>query len=77
MPTIATREFCALCHRVSPVGFWVPNHVWREVVHPSRVNDILCPACFIARADEKMIDWDSQIKFFPVSLHTHLGRLEK
>jgi hypothetical protein len=71
--TRSHREFCALCNRVSPVGFWVPNECWEAVVHWSRINDIHCLSCFIARADEKLIRWDREIKFYPVSLALHLG----
>jgi hypothetical protein len=66
------REMCGLCHRVSAVGFHVPNEVWKAVVHNSRIEDIHCLNCFIERADEKLIAWDSDISFYPVSLRSHL-----
>lgn len=72
MPQIAMREMCALCHRVVRVGFWVPDYIWAEVVHPSRINDIHCLECFTVRADEKLIDWSKDIRFYPVSLRLHL-----
>lgn len=67
------REICGLCNRVSPVGFWVPNDVWESVVHTSRMQDIHCLSCFIERADEKLIDWSDEIKFYPVSLRSHIN----
>ena len=68
---IPTREICSLCHEVSRVGFWVPNEVWLAVVHPNRIHDILCVRCFTRLADEKNIQWDKDIKFFPVSCYSH------
>lgn len=71
-PSYPHREFCGLCHRESAVGFWVPDTVWSHVVHVSRLHDIHCLACFIERADAKLVAWDRHIKFFPVSARTHL-----
>ena len=66
------REICQLCHRVVAVGFWVPNDIWAAVVHRSHLNAIHCLNCFIERADEKLIDWSKEIKFYAVSLRSHL-----
>lgn len=71
-PSYPHREICGLCHRVSPVGFWVPNDVWTSVVHISQREVIHCLSCFIERADEKLVEWDKEIKFFPVSVRSHL-----
>ena len=65
------REICSLCHRVVAVGFHVPDDIWKVVVHQSRLHDIHCLACFIERADEKLIQWDMGISFYPVSFWTH------
>ena len=69
---IPTRERCGLCHQISPIGFWVPNDVWRTVVHPHYADSIHCLRCFTDRADEKLVEWDKEIKFYPVSRLTHL-----
>lgn len=74
---IPTREFCALCHKVSPVRFAVPDEMWKAVVHPHFQNDILCLLCFITRADEKLLRWDHDIELFPVSLKTLLMDIRK
>lgn len=66
------REICGLCHRAVAVGFWVPNEMWAVVVHRSRLQDIHCLNCFIERADEKLIDWSKDIKFYAISLRAHL-----
>lgn len=67
-----TREICAICGNIVRVGFWVPNAIWKEVVHIHYQNSILCLECFTKRADEKFIEWDKLIKFYPVSFKSHL-----
>ena len=67
-----TRERCGICHKISPVGFWVPNEVWEACVHPRHQNDVLCLSCFISMADEKLVRWDKHIQFYAVSLASHL-----
>ena len=71
MNTIATRERCQMCHQISSVGFWVPDETWKASVHPHFENSILCIRCFSSQADEKLVEWDREIKFYPVSLVTH------
>ena len=61
------REICHLCHEVSRVGFWVPDETWKASVHQSQLNDILCLRCFCRLADERGVEWDKNIKFYPVS----------
>lgn len=65
------REICSLCHEVSRVGFWVPDHIWKAAVHRSQINSIICLRCFTRLADERSVPWDEEIKFFPVSWITH------
>jgi len=38
-------------------------------------NDVLCLACFTARADDCGLAWDKDIEFFPVSLRSHLNEI--
>lgn len=64
-----TRELCTLCGRFSPVGFWVPRSTW-EAVAGHYQHNILCIMCFML-GDEKGIQWDQEIKFYPVSFVTH------
>lgn len=71
-----TREICSLCHEVSRVGFFVPNDIWKLAVHRSQINDIICLRCFTRLADERGVQWDENIKFYPVSLMTHLDFLK-
>lgn len=68
-----TRETCCICGDIIRVGFHVPDEIWEQVVHPSRINDIHCLNCFTRRADEKLIDWDKQIRFYPVSFASHIS----
>ena len=69
------REICGLCHRVSKVGFWVPHHIWKAVVHRSQLEAIHCLECFTERADESLIDWETDIKFMPSSLYGQIKRI--
>ena len=71
-PEIPVRQFCGICHRVVAVHFHVPNEIWAEAVHPSQVETPHCLACFVSRADEKLLPWDAAISFMPISLATHL-----
>lgn len=72
---IPSRERCHWCHEYSAVGFRVPNAVWALVV-PRRYSEaIACVRCFARMADERLVAWDKTIKFFPVSLRTHHGRI--
>lgn len=73
--TIPTRQICGLCHRVVAVGFHVPNEIWQEAVHPHYREAIHCLSCFIERADEKLLPWDREIRFFPTSLHTQVAEV--
>lgn len=69
---IPTRERCAACQQPSPVSFWVPDETWAMVVHQFFQNSILCLPCFVSRADEKLIEWEKDIKLYPISLATQL-----
>lgn len=61
------REICSRCHEVSRVGFHVPDEIWRAAVHISESDSILCVRCFTQIADERGVEWDKEIEFFPVS----------
>lgn len=69
------REICGLCHRVVAVGFWVPDDIWSAVVHHSYLTSIHCLNCFIERADEKLIDWSKDIKFYAISLRSEIENI--
>jgi hypothetical protein len=71
-------EFCNACGRRSGVGFNVPTEVWIAAV-PAHYRGgalseggLLCIVCFAAFADERLIPWDEEITFHPVSLRTSL-----
>ena len=69
---MASREICKICYHVNAIGFAVPDDIWEQVVpHPFSVG-VVCLSCFTRLADEKLIPWDKQVEFFPVSLHAHL-----
>lgn len=66
------REICKACWEINRVGFYVPDEIWYAAVPIKLRNSVLCLNCFTRFADEKLISWDDQIKFFPVSARTHL-----
>jgi len=45
-------------------------------VHRSQINDIICLRCFTRLADEQGVQWDKEIKFYPVSFITHQENLK-
>lgn len=65
-----TREFCQKCGRLSRIGFWVPDAIWRAVTG-RWAEDVLCLPCFAELGDEKFIQWEYGIKFYPVSYVAH------
>ena len=67
-----SREICKMCFDVIRVGFKVPDQVWRDAIPGHLVTQTVCLSCFTRLADEKMLKWDDQIEFFPVSLPTSL-----
>lgn len=70
-----TRELCRICLHENPVGFVVPDSIWDAVVPEDLRNSVVCLSCFASIGDDKMIDWDRDIQFFPVSrasFHAHL-----
>lgn len=69
---IPTRERCRVCWKVSAVGFLVPNEIWILAVPVHLREAPMCLPCFTSFADEKMIPWDRDIEFYPVSLRTHM-----
>lgn len=71
-----SREICKICYHVNPVGFDVPDDIWKQVIPEKFVNNVVCLSCFIRIADEKFINWDKDIKFYPVSLYTHIKPYE-
>jgi len=71
------REICSLCHEVSRVTFWVPDTIWGLSVHQSHINSIICLCCFSRLADERQVQWDKEIKLYPVSLITQMNTTER
>jgi len=67
-----SREICKLCYHVNAVGFSVPDEIWDLVVPLHVRTAVVCLDCFVRLADEKCVEWDRDIQFFPVSLASHL-----
>ncbi|MBA7622590.1 hypothetical protein ES703_29968 [subsurface metagenome] len=68
-----SREICKLCFRANPVGFSVPDEIWKDVIPSEHRSKVVCISCFARLADEKLIPWDKQICLYPISMHTHLN----
>lgn len=67
---IPTRMFCQICGHLHKIDFWVPDEIWNEAIHPRWRETHLCLNCFMERADERLLEWDKEIKFFPCSMST-------
>jgi hypothetical protein len=65
---IPTREMCKLCHSVNRVGFIADSAVWEAVVPEPFRDSVVCLGCFTRIADEKLIAWEDEMEFFPISL---------
>ena len=74
---MTSREICKICFRANPVGFYVPDEIWEAVVPPSHRSKVVCLWCFVHLADEKLVPWDPKIKFYPVSMNSHLGDVKE
>jgi hypothetical protein len=61
------RPFCHICNAVVRVDFWVPDEIWKLALHESHQRAYICLECFTRNADERGVEWDSKIKFFPTS----------
>lgn len=78
MPTVAEarkphRQFCSVCAEVDRVMFLVPNEIWELATHESQRHNLICLACFTKMADERGVEWDKDIKFYPKSQITQNG----
>ena len=67
-----SREICKICFRANPVGFSVPDEIWKDAIPSRHWDDVVCISCFARLADEKLIPWDEQIELYPVSMRTHI-----
>jgi hypothetical protein len=72
-----SREIYKMCFRVNPVGFAVPDEIWREIILPEYQSKVVCISYFARLADEKLIPWDSDIVLYPVSMHSHLEKVNR
>lgn len=71
-----SREICKLCFRDNPVGFYVPDEIWKDVIPSKYCSRVVCISCFTCLADEKLIPWDREIQLYPVSMNTHLNNVK-
>lgn len=71
-PPIPTRMFCDICGQIHKIDYEVPKDIWEEVIRVQFQKARVCLNCFMARADERFIEWEKDIKFFPCSASTQL-----
>lgn len=71
---VKSREICDTCFSVTRVGYSVPLDTWRAALPKDLLGKCLCLECFTRYCDEMRLHWDKDIKFFPVSLLTSMGR---
>lgn len=64
---IPNRGYCAICQKVQKIHFWVPDEIWKEVIHERYQLSPVCLNCFTDRADEKLLHWDKEIKFIMIT----------
>ena len=62
------RQFCQRCPNVCVVDFWSP--LWDEVAGQWE-DSILCIQCFAQIGDERGMEWELGIVFYPMSYWTH------
>lgn len=67
-----SREICKACFEINRIGFSVPDEIWIKVVPILLRDHILCLNCFTRFADERLIPWDENITFYPVSFVKHI-----
>ena len=73
---LLSREICRICFRANPVGFTVPDEIWKAAIPPEHLSSVVCMSCFARLADEKLIPWDRDIEFYPVSMYSHLMEIK-
>ena len=71
-----TREICKICHLENPIGFVVPDTLWRIVIPKKHWHHVVCISCFTRRADKKLLEWDANIALYPVSVYSVQKRTE-
>lgn len=68
-----SREICKICYHVNRVGFLVSDEIWMLVIPEKFQSCVVCLSCFTELADEKLVAWDRDIKFYPVSFASHFN----
>ena len=77
---VPTRSICGLCHKRMAVYFYVKDEIWKAAIPEPIQPAEICFECFVEFADEKLLEWDKGIEFYPTSLFSQLrfiGGLDK
>lgn len=67
------REICSMCYGINRVGYGVDVQVYKAVVPKEfhGLDKIVCLNCFTRLGDEKNVQWDNDMEFFPMSFISH------
>lgn len=65
---IPTRPLCHRCHRYITIDVQVDDDLWREVIGEKFGPGYICADCFTRAADERLIHWDTKVRFIPLCL---------
>jgi len=68
------RQICSVCQREYAIDFLVSKEIWELATHHSQRESLICLDCFVRMADARFVKWDKDIKFFPVSLISHIKK---
>jgi hypothetical protein len=70
---IPTRQWCDMCGEICRIIFWVPDDVWLECIPRHHWTSRVCIECFMKRADEKLIQWEKDLKIISMdSLYSQI-----
>ncbi len=62
------RQICSVCQREYAIDWWVPENIWELATQKHQRNNLICLDCFTRMADTKFVEWEKDIKFYPISL---------
>ena len=68
------RQICSVCQREYSIDFVVPNEIWELATHINQRESLICLDCFTRMADTRFVEWDKDIKFYPISLVSHIKK---
>jgi len=70
---IPTRPRCARCQRYITIDTDADADLWAEVIGPTHGPGYICADCFTRAADERLIRWETRVRFIPISLASQIS----